>query len=505
MERHIPLAAVRLLSPGRARTRACFALIAALFAMQFQWWWTPGQDASSYLSIAKHLSEGRLQRFDDPHLKYAPGYPLLIAPAFWFSDEPFATISLIHFGLALALAAGVHQWFRRWAPGAADLLTLFMMVNVSVWHLYRLTLSELAFMAELTWGAYALVRLMESAETRARLRWGALAVGLITLSAWTRQVGVFLLVGFGIACLTRAIRREWAWRRAITTIAGVGAPVTLLVLALIVWDHSVAATRGAHAKSYTEYLDDETLTFGQQVAEGVRLRIAECGRLLIPGMYKSYAEFGEWLNVNSLVYLALFALLTIAFIQEWRRTNDPFVLTLPCYVAFFLFWPFNQGTRYLLPMLPVLTLCLWALLERTRTWRAPLFSLLIVIHLCVSIGYWVKARDGARLHPLWNELATLAPAIEPELDRTNVIGVPDPVFLMSVVEYQHRFDAHQPREEITPETRWVITAKDAVIPAGFAAHTRTPRLQLLHRITESPNPTPGPPERLATAKEGDER
>ncbi|MHC4768284.1 MAG: hypothetical protein ACYTEI_06185, partial [Planctomycetota bacterium] len=121
-------------------------VIAVLMAVQIKWWWEPGDDASSYLSIASNLADGRLQRLDSAHLRWAPGYPVLIAPAFWLSDRPFLLISLIHWGLAMALAGGLLLWFRRVAVPAAGLLTMLVMVNVSLWDLYRLTLSELAFM-----------------------------------------------------------------------------------------------------------------------------------------------------------------------------------------------------------------------------------------------------------------------------------------------------------------------------------------------------------------------
>ena len=57
------------------------AVIALFMAVQIKSWWEPGCDASSYLSIARNMADGQLQRLDSAHLRWAPGYPVLIAPA----------------------------------------------------------------------------------------------------------------------------------------------------------------------------------------------------------------------------------------------------------------------------------------------------------------------------------------------------------------------------------------------------------------------------------------
>ncbi|MBI1899573.1 MAG: hypothetical protein HYS13_00485 [Planctomycetia bacterium] len=66
-----------------------FAVVALLLAVQVKWWWEPGPDAASYLSIARNMAEGRLQRFESAHVRYAPAYAALLAPTFLVSDEPF--------------------------------------------------------------------------------------------------------------------------------------------------------------------------------------------------------------------------------------------------------------------------------------------------------------------------------------------------------------------------------------------------------------------------------
>lgn len=145
--------------------------VLVLLAMQIKWWWEPGDDASSYLSIARHMSQGELKLFGDSNVRWAPGYAALLAPAFWISDRPLLLISLIQFALMLALTLGVYRWFRRVTPSVAAPLTVLVMVNVSLWQLYRMTLSEVAFMVWIFWAADVLERVRGSARAREAFAW----------------------------------------------------------------------------------------------------------------------------------------------------------------------------------------------------------------------------------------------------------------------------------------------------------------------------------------------
>src|SRR5262245_60560475 len=167
-----------------------FAVLAVLLALQIKWWWQPCPDAVTYLSIARHMAHGELQLFGSPHVRMAPGYPLLVAPAFLISDHPFLLIALIHFVLAAALTVAVYLWFRRLAGSAAVPLTALVMVSACLWQMYRYAISELAFMTALMWAAYALDRLIRATSWRQTASWAALSCLLTLLTAYTRQVGV---------------------------------------------------------------------------------------------------------------------------------------------------------------------------------------------------------------------------------------------------------------------------------------------------------------------------
>ena len=65
-------------------------MLAAAQLFQLSSTWIPTRDGAAYLSIARNISSGEgLVRFGEPHLHFAPGYPILIAPAFFLRFNRF--------------------------------------------------------------------------------------------------------------------------------------------------------------------------------------------------------------------------------------------------------------------------------------------------------------------------------------------------------------------------------------------------------------------------------
>jgi len=469
------------------RSRVCLAVLALLLAMQIKWWWEPTPDGSAYLSIAKHMSEGRLARFDSPHLKYAPGYPMVVAPAFWISDKPFLAISLIHWGLAVGLLAGVFVWFRRLVgPKAALPTTALVMLNVGLWSIYRQTLSELAFMMGLMWSVYGLARLAECPTRRGTAIWTACSIVMLIFTCYVRQVGVFLIGGFAMAMAVRAYRRDQDWRRAAGITAAVGCPVLVALAALVGWDHRMAAVAGGDAKSYHQYMVAEGVTASVQVAEGIRLRISEFGRLLIPGMHKAYANTGEWLHYNTILYAAVAVVLAGCWWTQCRRTNDALLWMVPIYVAFFATWPFDQGTRYMVPLLPALVLCLWTALERVNVRQGTVICL-IALHACVAVGEWIRDVEYRDSNQIWGQLAELTEPMSDDGGELGIGRVDVDLYAMLLLETDRL--PQSPRGERVLAARfpvWLIFPIEEAIPEGYTERRRIGALQLLQLNHEKP-------------------
>ncbi len=477
----------RAYTAQRSGRAVWFALMALLLALQIKWWWQPCPDAVSYLSIARHMAHGELERCDSPHVVMAPGYPLLVAPAFLVSDKPFLIIAVMHFVLAMLLMAAVYLWLRRWADSAAAPLAALVMSGACFWHNYRNTISELAFMTALMWAAYALERLIRAATRRQTALWGAAALVLSLLTASTRLVGVFLLAGFAAALLVCALRQQITSRRAAGLMALIGVPVSIAVLALVAWDHAMAARAGGSAKSYAQHMAADGLTPLQQVVEGLRLRISECGRLLIPGMYKAYARPGQWLNPVMPLYIALAAGLGWAWWKKARDGGDLLLYMLPAYLGLYVVWPFDQGGRYMLPVLPILALCLWGLLERLPRRRFTVLLALVMAHAAVSLGYWTRDLRFVQYHDQWGEVARLGEHLRAEPnaaawhDREDRRQL-ESLRLMLAYEINRPLANTAAESTISPEVRWLVVPSEGGSIPGFAPLASAGPLTLLERF-----------------------
>jgi hypothetical protein len=408
---------------------------AALLAIQISPWWYPTPDAAAYLSIARSIAVShRLANLGGIHLGYPPGYPILISPAFLISARPFVALSFIHWLIAIAFMAGAYRWFRGLAPAAAVLLTGLVMVNVAFWIYFRRTLSELAFMTVMIWTVVAL-----NAALDART-WGAIALrtaigtALLIALVMIRETGVLLTLGFAAAALLNIRDARLRWTQGLWMTAMVASPAIAGVAAFLLYD--LATARAAPSLVFGTHLSpfvDTPTPILPRVIEGLRLRISEVGRLIVPGMFKAYAAHGQWLHINTLIYLAVFVLLAFGWWRLMRRRRDVFAATAPFYFALYIMWAFDADTRYLLPILPVIVASLWFVIEPFTNWRLTAIAALLVMHAGVAFGYWttVEIPRGRECNQEWTAVAPFVPGAK---DQAGLIvathGVPQCARLM---------------------------------------------------------------------------
>jgi hypothetical protein len=140
----------------------------------------------------------------------------------------------------------------------------------------------------------------------------------------------------------------------------------------------------------------------------------------------------------------------------FRATGDVLLATLPAYVALYVVWGFDAGTRYLLPMLPVLAASAGCgrFLER----RPALGFLLVAAHLAVAAGY-VLARDAPRARACdaeWPAVERLAAAAASAPAPVLAPGVPECTRLLL------SFTLDRPvSERFVWGFRWVLEPDDA--------------------------------------------
>ncbi|MBI2823090.1 MAG: hypothetical protein HYX69_00200 [Planctomycetia bacterium] len=468
------------------------ATFAALLATQIVPWWAPVPDGSCYLSIARSIAHGGpVTNLGSPKLHYAPGYPLLISPAFFAGERPFLLLAAMQWLFAIAFMAGVYQWARRWFPGAALWIVALVMANASLWMYARLTLSEMAFMAVLMWAVNGMDRLTAAVTTRGVIAWTALAAALVAAATAIRPAGVLFAAGYTAVAFLQAWRKRVAWTRAVATSLAVGLPAALALVALLVYETRMAAAvarqQAAEPQaSSTTYLDEFRLadwTLAGQALEGVRLRVSETGRLLVPGMFGSYARSGQWLNVNMLVYVPLFCAIAWAWWRLARAGGNVFVLAAPFYLALYIAYPVDQRTRYLLPLLPLLAACVWWLCSHlSRPHQLRLLGALVAAHLAVAVGTSVHdTRAIAQAGAVLPDIDALAVVVRHQPEPVAVWQAPRGVYEMAQVATDRGLVAVRGDEPIPHDAAWVITRADTAAQPGFVERTRAGSLKLLER------------------------
>lgn len=453
------------------RPRLWLTVLALLLAVQISPWWYPTPDACGYLSIARSIaSGGPVTNLGSPHLWYPPGYPLLLSPTFLLGERPILAISILHWVLGVLCMLGIYAWARRHVPEAAVLLTALALVNVLVWSHFRRTLTELPFMCVMIWTVNALDgvwRLPISRQLVLRLTAGSL---LLAYLATIRQVGVMFAAGFGVCLLWQAWLQRVGWARAIAMTLIVGIPASLAVLGIVQYEHQMASLYGG--KTYFDNFEAEETSRLAYVLEGMRMRISDTGRIIVPGMFKAYSDAGVWFDFNMVLYLATFALLSLGWWRFVRRTQDILALGFPFYMLLYVAYAMEAGARFLVPVTPLLFVCLWTALEPLKIHRINTMGWLLGLHLVAAVGYWV-AVDAPRAyanHQRWGAIDELADTVRQDQRLVQVIDVPLEQRLMLELALDRLVLHPADPDAIDPDAQWIVQPETKPPLDGFARH-----------------------------------
>ncbi len=440
--------------------RRWLTLFAVLLAIQISPWsydFTPPLgDATGYFLAARLTVQGEVNPFTHPG--GLPGYPLMIAPAFLTGSRPYLAIAILQFVFAVGLMLGVYDWAKRHFPTAAVMLSGFAVINAGVWFYYRRTLKEIAFMMVLVWTANILQRLLAPSGWRRTVVLSTAAAVLMLLLVSIRFSSVVLAGAFGVAMLQTAWRTPRLRSRAVVTTVLMGlASVGLLGTYML-------AGRTGYLLGF---LDPEQGLFSQLLA-GLHLRISDIGRVTVPGMLKSYSDDGAWLDINMFVYLAVFALLVSGWWRLARERADVLLLVLPLHFLLHVFWTPGQGARFLVPMVPILAVCLWAGLKRWTAWQRPVMGMVLTAHLITAIAYWgfVDAPRAAAVHQQWQTIDRVVSKVPGDVEVVAGEGTPPALQLMWWVSRGERMT---PPEKFKPQQgrdMWLVQLKSQPQPTG---------------------------------------
>ena len=470
-----------------ARPSVALPLLAALLATQVLPLWTPTPDGAGYLSIAGSIAHGGPPtNMGSPKLHYPPGYPLLVSPLFLFSARPLLLLLVVQWLFAVAFMAGVYVWSRRWFPAGALWITALTMANVSLWIHARTTISEIPFMALLVWTALAADRLVDVKAARETVCWGALMALLVMALSMIRPVGVLLVVGYAAVVCRQARLGRISWRRAVATTGLVGTPAAVAILALLLYEAHMAEIVGAWENvTYLHEFKAADVSLAAQLLEGLRVRGSEVGRLLVPGMFKAYARSYQWLNINVAIFLSLSCGLAWAWWRVSRQARSALLLMSPSYLALYVAYPSDQGTRYLLPLLPVLVVCLWWLVGRLPKHGERWMAALVAAHLLVALGYSVQTTVKLLpINALWPAVDALAETIRDDPRGVMLWGVPTTTREVMMLAADRNVYEARPGGEIPTDVAWLLASADATDRPGFVERARSGSLKLLERADQ---------------------
>jgi hypothetical protein len=398
----------RALLSGNLPATFYLVILATFLLIQVSSSWIPTRDGAAYLSIAKSLASGNgLRRFGNPHLHFAPGYSILIAPAFLFSDEPFLLISSLHWLFLVAFIWGVYLWSERQLPAHALLLTALCAINVGVLYYFRRTLSEAAFTPLLIWTAVFVDRAADASNRPDTGKFALIAALLAGYLFSIRLAGVTLAIGFALMLIVKAIKREITGTRAAAYASIVLATALGTTVMLVEHDHAMALASGLATSYYDEVVRSET-SVDQRILTGILWRVQEIGRLTLPGAFKAY---GGWIHPIMLVYVPTFVAFSVGFYDVASRRRSALLYAFPVYFFLYIIWPHDQGARFMTPMVPVLWLSLLAFVAQSR-WKVLIHRFsrwLFAACLVTSMAYFGTDRLEARkLIAYWNIADTMS-------------------------------------------------------------------------------------------------
>ena len=454
--------------------------IGLLLTLQISPHWYPTDDGFEYLSTAKAFSEGRIgEVFQKYDLFACQGYAAAISPAFVLGDRPFLALSMIQWAFGILSLVGVYQWSRR---HFSDRRIQFIIVGLTLLNAvflfyYRRTLKEIVFFACAVWTVNLCHELLENRRTGIRLVVTAALAGLMgAASVSVRYTGIVIPFIFGVNVVWAIVRREQSLRQAILPVSiAAGLPLAMLFSCLNYDQRVVAANRG---DTYGNTFQQAATERPHQLFEGIRRNIEVVGRIIVPGFSKAYGKPYDWKSTNTLIGILCVIPVSLGWWRLVRKRRDLFVQLLPAYVALYSIWPFDQGTRFLTVMLPVLMASAWKGLS--PLYRRPVLvgRLYLAAHLGVALVYWIgvdrpRAQETASHWQIVDQLAN-------EIGEHSKNGAAADDDLKTRRMLQLALDEnifeYEDNTELPERIRWFLSPQNEPPPQGFVSQLKVGNL-----------------------------
>jgi hypothetical protein len=136
----------------------------------------------------------------------------------------------------------------------------------------------------------------------------------------------------------------------------------------------------------------------------------------------------------------------------------------------------------------VLVGSLWLLLKPLGEKRPVVFSILIVLHLLVSIGIWLRdARIVRQWNTEWPAMQRVADEIPAGMEMIVAWDLPTEKWLFLAYLMDRRFTWQAKSEMIQPRAAWIISPDTFPDAPGFDVIANVEGLKIEHRRGSDPS------------------
>jgi hypothetical protein len=217
---------------------------------------------------------------------------------------------------------------------------------------------------------------------------------------------------------------------------------------------------------------------------GLIYRINDVGCMMVPALWKASIPPDRIVTLPLVLFVLLFGLVVIGWRRIMQRKIDVLVLTLPPYLFLYSHWVCDQpGGRFMLPMLPIITACLWYGIGPLVKKPTIVFGLLTVAHLAQSAAYWlcIDAPRAYQANQNWSMVDRLAEIIRRKPGEVAISDAAEPVCQGLWLELDWEYRLHGLKQAPGPYVMWIVEPVGERPVSGFSIQHVDGPVQLLHR------------------------
>jgi len=350
-------------------------LASLLFAAPGRGTWIVDPDAAGYVGLARSLAGGDGYAFaGEPHAKFPPGFPALLAVAIRLTDDPACYAAMRDLVTGAGIIVVLLTYFvgvRLLRLGRVQALALTALTGTSI---YLAGYSVSFLRSEPLFTCLFLGALLsgEAWRTKGGIGKALLAAVLAGAATSVRTAGITAIAAIAIAYfLGRRARQP-----AVSSPRTHAVEITLFLMvalapsvAFSVRNAGIQGAPGYGDELFSAYALDITKDIDESMpvidANGMLHRVIDNTAVFALSLGKLVANHNKGANLATSAVdarnvplhaggIALIVLFLLGYAIAVRRGLTLTIVLLPLYVGLYLIWPFNQQERFYLPVAPFL-------------------------------------------------------------------------------------------------------------------------------------------------------